>query len=250
MTEHLSQQFRDSLIDYLKNPNNTKNQRLLVAVSFAIYADTTKKYGLEPDGYMIYIEHVIKPAVNGIKIHPHLGEILGAFKRELSLSNEHQENQAFHALNMALEMFLRKNFINLEKNARDKLADIDASIQQLRANLNPYADELNAAYVKLKVLVDKHFALSPTMQIKEHANFERKINFVCSEYKTAIESNAKIKSTFYSFLGMISSFFMVIGWSISMTFKEKSNFFQDASQIAGNILKQSNFSVPFVEIKN
>lgn len=250
MSKELSQQFRNALINYLRNPHDTKNQRALTSVSFAIYEDAAKKYGLEPDKYLAHMESIIKPAVSGIKIHPHLGEVLGSFKRELSWSDEREESQAFHALNMALEMFLRKNFINPEKISRDKLAEIEASIQQLTGGLNPYTDELKSAYVRLKALVDQHFALSPAMQIKESANFERKTTLVCSEHKGAIESDAKIKSTFYSFLAMISSVLVVVGASISKTFQGKSNFFQEASQIPGNTLKQSGFTVPLVEVKD
>ncbi|WP_160116867.1 hypothetical protein [Legionella sainthelensi] len=43
-------------------------------------------------------------------------------------------------------MFLRKNFINQEKVARDKLVEIDATIQQLRVGLNLYADEGSSIY--------------------------------------------------------------------------------------------------------
>ena len=250
MSRELNQQFRDALINYLRNPNDTKNQRPLTSVSFAIYEDAATKYGLEPDKYLAHMESIIKSAVSGIKIHPHLGEVLDLFKRELSRSDEREECQAFHALNMALEMFLRKNFINPEKIARDKLAEIEASIQQLTGGLNPYTDELKSAYVKLKALVDQHFALSPAMQVKDRANFERKTTLVCSEHQGAIESDAKIKSTFYRFLAMISSVLVVVGASISKTFQEKSNFFQEASQIPGNTLKQSGFTAPLVEVQD
>ncbi|AUH72600.1 hypothetical protein CAB17_11450 [Legionella sainthelensi] len=64
----------------------------------------------------------------------------------MSWSDERKESQASHALNMALEMFLRKNFINQEKVARDKLVEIDATIQQLRVGLNLYADEGSSIY--------------------------------------------------------------------------------------------------------
>ena len=59
-----------------------------------------------------------------------LGKILDSFKREISFADEPEEYQAFHALNMALEMYLRNNLINPEQVARDKLHLIDASIQQ------------------------------------------------------------------------------------------------------------------------
>lgn len=250
MPKELSQQFRDALINYLVKPGDTKNQRALTTASFAIYEDAVKKYGLEPDKYLSYMEGIIKPAVRGIKIHPHLGEILDSFNRELSWSDEREKRQAFHALNVALEMFLRKSFINPEKIVRDKLAGIDESVQQLKADSNPYAGELKSAYVKLKTVVDQHFALSPAMQIKQGTNFERKIMLVCSEHTRAIESDAKIKSTFYSFLAMISSLLVFVGVSISKAFQGKSNFFQEASQVSRNTLKQLGFTVPLVEVQN
>lgn len=251
MSKELTQQFRATLIKYLKKPDNLKNQKALIAASYVIYQDAIEKYGLEPDKYLAHMEKIIKPAVDGIKIHPHLGETLGSFKRELTWSDEPKENQAFHALNMALEMYLRNNFINPAKVARDKLAEMGVIIQQLKAAVNnPYAEELESAHVKLKILVDQHFTLPPKGQNKESANFERKIALVCSEHKEAIESDAKIKSTFYSFLAIISNVLVVIGVTLADSFQRKSNFFQDASQAATNTLTQSGFNAPAIEVQD
>ena len=102
----------------------------------------------------------------------------------------------------------------------------------------------------LKAFFDQHFALSPAMQIKESANFERKITLVCSKHKRAIESDAKIKSIFYLFLAMTSCVLVVVGVSIFKTFQGKSKFFEEASRISGNTLKQSNFTTPLVEVQD
>ncbi|WP_019215708.1 hypothetical protein [Legionella tunisiensis] len=250
MSKALIQQFRTALINYLKNPDDAGNQQALTRVSFTVYKDAIEKYGLEPDKYLAHMDTIIKSAVNGIKIHPHLGEILGSFKREISFADNPEECLAFHALNMALEMYLRNNFVNPEKIARDKLTLIDASIQQLKTGENPYIEELTSAFVKLKAIVDQHFALSPAIQVKESANFERKINLVCSMHKDAIESDAQVKSAFYSFLAMISSILVIIGVSLSDSFQRKSNFFKDVSSAPTKALSQPGFVAPFIEIQD
>ena len=250
MSKELTQQFRASLIKYLKNPENAVNQKELTAISVAILRESLEKSTYEPDKYLAHMDSIIKPAVSGIKIHPELGKILDSFKREISFADEPEEYQAFHALNMALEMYLRNNLINPEQVARDKLHLIDASIQQLKAGANPYLQELESAFVKLTAIVDQHFTLSPEAQIKEFANFERKINLVCSMHKDAIESDAQIKSAFYSFLATISSVLVVIGISLSDTFQRKSNFFQDVSSAPTKALNQSGFTAPFVEVQD
>lgn len=251
MSKKLTQEFRASLIKYLKNPDNAVNQKELTAISVAILKESLKKSNLEPDKYLTHMaDNIIKPAVSGIKIHPQLGKILDSFIRQISLADEPEEYQAFHALNMALGMYLQNDLINPEEVARDKLHLIEASIQQLKAGANPYLQELESAFVKLTAIVDQHFALSPAMQIKESANFERKINLVCSMHQDAIESDAQIKSVFYSFLAAISSVLTVIGVSLSDTFQRKSNFFQDVSSAPTKALNQSGFVAPLVEVQD
>ncbi|ARG98014.1 hypothetical protein [Legionella micdadei] len=237
----LTQQFRESLINFLRDPENPANKTKLAAAAYAIYEEASTLYGSEPDKFMLHVDTRVKPAVKGIRIHPDLGKLLDNFNRELSLSDSVQERLAFHPLTLTYYEYLKKNLLDPEQITRDKLDIIQQTIQQVKAENNPYAKELESAYIKLKTLVDEHFELPQTAQSAHYEHFKRKLEFVCSEHKQAIQSNVRIKTVFYDFLAVISSLLIYIGEYLSNLCQKKVNFFKVSSILPKETL--SNFSL-------
>lgn len=245
MTIKLIEQFRDALLDFFRDPQNLTNKKKLCSTAFAItkYANQFSK---EPDSYMHYVDSLVKPALKGIRIHPDLGPLLDQFSRALSLSDSAEERQAFHPLTLAYYEYLKKNFLdpanfNPLQIAVNKLNVIEVTIQHLKTEDNPYANELESAYVKLRRIVEEYCALSSTKKKANYVNFERKINRVCAEHKKAIENNVQVKTAFYDFFAYLSSFLIIVGNDLTHFCQNRSTFFHTSSRIAINTL--SNFSI-------
>lgn len=247
MLHDLAKQFRVSLINYLKQPSNSENQKALTAASFAIYADAIAKRGMEPDKYMDYIDAMIAPALKDIRIHPYAGTLLDSFAHDLSWSDLRSENQAFHVLTLAYHHYLLKNLLDPNQLAQKKLERIQGVIQQLAAENNPYTKELGGAYGKLQMLVNEYAQQSPQQQFTNQAIFEQKLHSVCLRHKAAIESDVRIRTVVYDFLATVSSFILFIGKTISNTFHNKSRFFQDVSAQPTSILDNFSITAPNVE---
>ncbi|WP_058533566.1 hypothetical protein [Legionella saoudiensis] len=248
MLHNLAAQFRATLINYLKEPTNIENQKALTAASFAIYSDAITACGIEPDKYMEHIDAMIGPALKGIRIHPHAGAILDAFYNDLSWSDLRRENQAFHVLTLAHNNYLLKNLLNPTQLAQKKLERIKTVIDQLAAEHNPYVKELDAAYGKLKMLVNEYIQQTPQQQYANHALFEHKLKNICNRHKTAIESDVRIRTVFYDFLAMASSFILFIGESLANTFHSKSRFFHNVSAQPTSVLDGFSITAPNVEV--
>ncbi|KTC81014.1 hypothetical protein [Legionella cherrii] len=248
MSSNFSKKFRASLIRYLKNPHALQNKKNLAASAFLLFDHAAKTCNsIQPDKFMPSIDDLVEVAVRGIKIHPYLGIVLDAFCRELSNSDLNRETQAFHALTLTYNLYLKNNLINPEKVARDKLKIIEETAQQLKIDNNPYTSELESALVKLTVLTDEYFGLLPMQQFQKHAEFERKLKLVCSEHQAAIESDARVKSAFYGFLAVIFSIFNFFGLSLAGEYQRKNRFFQEISLKPRNTL--SGFKIPILEIE-
>ena len=248
MPNNLSKEFRASLISYFKNPDDLHNKKKLAASAFVVFDHAvTTSNSIEPDKYMDLIDNLVGVAVHGIQIHPYLGTMLDSFSRELSHSECRNELVAFHVLTVAYNLYLKKNFTHPEQDARDKLKKVEETIEQLKMNNVPYAPELESALVKLTVLTDDYFKLSPMQQFKKHAEFEQELKFVCSHYQAAIESDARVKSAFYGFLAVVCSIFNFFGLSLADQYQRKNRFFQEISLNLSNTL--SDFNISFIEIE-
>ncbi|CAM2732932.1 Uncharacterised protein [Legionella steigerwaltii] len=248
MSKNLTHEFRASLISYLQKPHDLKNKKKLTKSAFALFDEAAKTCNsIEPGKYMTVIDEMVEVAVRGIKIHPYLGIALDSFSRELSQSDLKKEALAFHVLNLTYNLYLKNNLIDPEKVARKKLKIIEQTIQQLKTDNNPYATELESALVKLTILADEYFKLSPIKQFQEQVEFERKLKLVCADHQAAIESDAQVKSAFYGFLAVIFSLFNVFGLSLADEYYRKNRFFQEISLAPKNTL--SNFKIPFIEIE-
>lgn len=248
MSKNLSKKFRASLISYFKNPDELQNKKDLAASAFLLFEHAAKTCNsIEPDKFMGMIDDIVRVAVHGIKIHPYLGIMLDSFSRELRDSECRSELLAFHVLTLAYNLYLKNNLINPEQEARDKLKIVEETIQQLKMNNNPYAAELESALIKLTVLTDEFFKLTPIQQFQKHAKFEQNLKLVCSSHQKAIESDLRVKSAFYGFLAVILSFFNFFGLSLADEYQRKNRFFQEISLAPRNTL--SDFKISFDEIE-
>ncbi|WP_058511297.1 hypothetical protein [Legionella steelei] len=248
MAKALIQKFRTALINYLQSPHKPQNEKELTASAFALIdcaAQTCNS--IEPGKYMIALDDMVRIAARGIKIHPYHGLVLDTFARKLSLSGRKGEAPAFQVLNLTYHLYLKNNLIDPEKTARTKLDLIQQSMQQLKMANNPYAAELESALVKLTLATDEYFKLSPTEQLKKHAEFNQKLKFVCAEHRAAIESDVRIKSAFYGFLAVIFSIFDLFGLPLGEEYQRKNRFFQEGSLAPKNTL--AGFNMPAIEIE-
>lgn len=218
----LSQLLRASLVNYLKNPDNSKNQKKLVDSAFQIYQDVAN-ISAEPDNYMIRIDELVRPAVQDIAIHPYTGKKLDAFNRELSLN----ENPAFHVLTLIYNLYLKKNVINPREIVNHKLEIIDRLIQQLKAQNNPFVKKLEKTHAELHNVIDNYFKLPEAIQIKRYASFSKKLQRICAKHKKSIEKNTLIKTVIYELLATISLLF--IKPTLSERFYQTGYFFCKAS---------------------
>lgn len=234
MSLELAQKFKVALTDYLNNPHDKTTKSNLVAVADEILTVEVQKCGLEPDKCFINIEdNIVKPAVQDIKIGLPISFVMDSFIRDLSDSDDAIEMHAFHVLNIALYNYLKPE---AEKVIRDKLKSVEDSIQ-----LNgetPYLNELQQAHQMLTATIDYYFKLSPENQAQNYEKFQKKLQYICSEHKEAIESDAQLKSTFYSFLATILSIVQFLGVNLSDKYLKRSKFFQEVSDNAQNTLSE------------
>jgi len=228
----VAQKFKNALTSYLNNPHDETIKVFLVGLANEILTEEVKKCGLEPDKCFINIEdNIVKPAVQDIKIGLPLSFVMDSFIRELGNSDNAAEMHAFHVLNLAYYNYLRPQ---AEKVFKDKLKTIENAIQQ--KGENPYLNELQQAHQMLDATVGYYFKFSPEMQAQHYEKFQHKLQYICSEHKDAIESDAQLKSAFYSFLATIFSIVKFLGIDLSDKYLRRSKFFQEVSDNAQSTL--------------
>ncbi|HHF7368557.1 TPA: hypothetical protein ACPSKY_003721 [Legionella bozemanae] len=121
-----SQQFRAHLLNYLNDPKNSENKKNLILAAATLYRDAVKSKGLDPYQYMDYLDQIVKPAVQGIKISEEIAQELAALIRELGRA-EANEAEAFHALNLAYYEYLDPQNLNKQPSPT---SDVKPSIEK------------------------------------------------------------------------------------------------------------------------
>ncbi|MGM9453825.1 hypothetical protein ACTAZI_10875 [Legionella bozemanae] len=121
-----SQQFRAHLLNYLKDPTNSESKKNLILAAAMLYRDAVKSKGLDPYQYMDYLDQIVKPAVQGIKISEDIALTMASWIRELGNAEE-SEAEAFHALNLAYYEYLDPKNLNKQPSPT---SDVKPSIEK------------------------------------------------------------------------------------------------------------------------
>ena len=91
----LEHEFRESLISYIKNPDDDRVRRTLITCAVEIFKEAEKQGHTGADQYISYMnDSIIEPALKGIKVNSDTAEKLDRLILDLSPEDPHGDIRA------------------------------------------------------------------------------------------------------------------------------------------------------------